>query len=146
MNTKPRVGAFVGIAFALMIPYFAFIVYFAIRLPVNHAPVWFTNTVGIWFVVNFCVLAFLAKRMFKGQGIGENQFTLGRATTKRGTWIIRSWGSYLVLVWVVLFIVGVKGTIEGKYALSRAIPAGAFLLFFIGIFGRSIHRTFRPKI
>jgi hypothetical protein len=97
MNTKPRVGAFVGIAFALMAPYFAF---------------------------------------------------MGTSTkkTKRATWIMRTWGSYLVLVWSVLFLIGVKGTIEGKYALSRVIPAGAFLLFFIGIFGWNIYRTFQGKI
>jgi hypothetical protein len=53
--------------------------------------------------------------------------------------------SYLVLVWSVLFLIGVKGTIQGKYVLGRAIPAGAFLLFYIGLFGWSIYRSSKRK-
>jgi hypothetical protein len=45
----------------------------------------------------------------------------------------------------VFFLNGVKGAIEGKYALSHAIPAGAFLLFFIGLFAWSIFRSFQKK-
>ena len=56
-----------------------------------------------------------------------------------GVWIFRVFGSYLVLVWSVLFLYGVKGTVQGKYPLARVIPAGAFLLFFISVFGWAIY-------
>jgi hypothetical protein len=46
--------------------------------------------------------------------------------------------SYLLIVWSLLFLYGVKETIRGEVPLRRAIPAGAFLLFFIGLFGWSL--------
>ena len=147
MNPKFRFGAFVGIAFALMVPYLAFVMYFSLRLPQNHWPSWFTNTIAVWFVANFLALTLLARRMFKKQGTEEPQGALRTSTkTKPAVWIMRIVGSYLVLLWSVFFLIGVKGTIEGKYVPSRAIPAGAFLLFFIGLFGWSIYRSFQKKV
>jgi hypothetical protein len=55
-------------------------------------------------------------------------------------------GAFVGIAFALIFIMGVKGTMEGKYVLGRAIPAGAFLLFFIGIFGWSIYRTFKAKV
>jgi protein-S-isoprenylcysteine O-methyltransferase Ste14 len=144
MNPKFRSGAFVGIAFALMVPYLAFVVYFSLRLPQNQWPSWFTNTIAVWFVATFVVLTFVARQMFKKQGAGEPRGALLNPTkTKLLVWIMRIVGSYLVLLWSVFFVIGVKGTIEGKYVLSRALTGGAFLLFFIGVFAWSIYRSFR---
>jgi len=129
-----------------MVPYLVFVMYFSLRLPQNHWPIWFTNTIAVWFVANFLALTLLARRMFKKRGTEEPQVAQRTSTkTKRAVWIIRIVSSYLVLLWSVLFLLGVKGTIEGKYVLSRAIPAGAFLLFFIGIFGWSIYRSFQKS-
>jgi hypothetical protein len=50
-----------------------------------------------------------------------------------------------VIVWSVLFVNGVKGTVRGEYPLDRAIPAGAFLMLFILLFGWLLYRSFRPK-
>jgi hypothetical protein len=120
--------------------------YFSLRLPQNHWPIWFTNTILIWFVANFLALTLLARRILKKKGAEEPQSAqLTSAKTKPAVWIMRIIASYLVLVWSVLFLIGVKGTIEGKYVPSRAIPAGAFLLFFIGLFGWSVYRSFRSK-
>jgi hypothetical protein len=58
---------------------------------------------------------------------------------------MRLYCSYLVSVWIGLFLYGVKETIEGKITPRRAIPAGAFLLFFIGIFGWSLYRSWAKK-
>jgi len=137
---------FVGTAFALMLPYLAFVMYFSLRLPQNHWPSWFTNTLLIWFIANFLALTLLARRIFKKTKTAEPQNALRTsAKTKPAVWIMRIVASYLVLVWSVLFFIGVKGTIEGKYLPSRAIPAGAFLLFFIGLFGWSVYRSFQRK-
>jgi hypothetical protein len=147
MTPKFGSGIFVGAAFALMVPYLVFVVYFSFRLPQNHWPSWFTNTILIWFVANFLALMLLARRMYKKQGATEPQSAPRPSTkTKLGVWIMRVVASYLVIVWSVLFLIGVKGTIQGKYALGRALPAGAFLLFFIGLFGWSVYRSFQRKV
>ena len=146
MNPKFRSIVLVGATFALMLPYLAFVMYFSMRLPQNHWPLWFTNTILIWFAANFLALTLLARRIFEKQGSTEQQNALRTSTkTKPAVWIMRIVASYLVLVWSVLFLIGLIGTIQGKYAPSRAIPAGAFLLFFIGLFGWSIYRSFRSK-
>jgi hypothetical protein len=146
INPKPRVGALVGTAFALTVPFFAFVLYFAMRLPQNHWPTWFTNTILVWFVTNFLILGFLAPRLLKRQAVEAPQSALlASAKAKPTMWIMRFVGSYLVLLWSVFFLIGVKEIVEGKYPLGRAIPAGAFLLFFIGIFGWSVYRSFSRR-
>jgi len=47
----------------------------------------------------------------------------------------------LVSFWSVLFLFATVQTVRGKIPLERAIPAGAFILFFIGLFGWSIYRA-----
>ena len=146
MNPKFRYSVFVVTAFALMLPYLAFVVYFSIRLPQNNWPDWFTNTILVWFIANFLVLTLLARRIFKKQGAAESLDASRPSTkTKVKVWIVRIVASYLVLLWSVFFLIGVKGTIQGKYALGRALPAGAFLLFFIGLFAWSIYRSFQGR-
>jgi hypothetical protein len=147
MNSKSRSGALIGTAFALMIPYLAFVMYFSFRLPQNHLPSWFTNTILVWFVANLLVLMLLARRIFKNEGAVTLQGPLRpSAKTKPAVWVVRIFASYLVLVWSVLFIVGLTGTIRGKYAPSRALPVGAVLLFFIVFFGWGVYRSFQKKI
>lgn len=147
MNPKFRFAVFFGTAFALMLPYLAFVVYFSLRLPQNQWPSWFTNTIAVWFVANFLALMLLARRTFKAQGPAESQDAPPtQARAKPLVWIMRIVASYLVIVWSVLFLQGVKGTVQGRFAFGRAIPAGAFLLFFIGLFGWSVYRSFRAKV
>jgi hypothetical protein len=130
----------------LMVPYVAFVVYFSLRLPQNQLPSWFTNSIAAWFVANFVVLTFAARRMFKKQATEEPRGALVNPTkTKLMVFIMRIVGLYLVLLWSVFFVIGVKGTIEGKYVLSRALIGGAFLLFFMGVFTWSIYRSFQKR-
>jgi hypothetical protein len=146
MKTKSRSTAFIGIAFALMAPCLAFVIYSVLRFPQGGMPDWFAYVTLVWFAGVVVVMTLLAKRMFK-KNASDDAKSLPSTSLKatRTIWIMRIVGSYLVAVWTVLLIIGVKGTIEGKYQLIRAIPAGLFLLFFIGIFGWSIYRTFKPK-
>ena len=147
MNPKFRAGILVGAAFALMVPYLAFVMYFSPRLPEDHWPGWFINTILVWFTANIIALTLLARRISKKRGAAEQHGEVRpSAKTKTAVWIMRIFGSYLVLVWSVLFLIGVKGTIQGKYALSSVLPAGAFLLFFIGLFGWSVYRSFQRKV
>ena len=145
MNPKRKVGVFVGSAFALMLPYFAFVMFFSLRFPQNRWPIWFTDTILVWFAANFLILVLVAKRVFTKQGPQGLQDSPSSAKTKRAIWIARIVASYLVIVWSILFINGARGTLEGKYPLNRALPAGVFLLFFIVLFAWSVYRTFRKK-
>jgi hypothetical protein len=147
MNPKLRMGSVIGAAFALMIPYLAFVMYFSTRFPQGNWPSWYTNTILVWFVANFLALTLLVRRISKKQGQVEPQGAKRLpAKAKLAVWFTRIFASYLVLVWIGFFLYGLKGTIEGKYPLSRALPAGAFLLFFIGLFGWSVYRSFPKKV
>ena len=142
MNPQRRAAVLVGTTVALTIPYIAFVLYFSLRFPPNHWPVWFTDILAVWFIANFVVVYLIGKRMAKKHA-PTNTTEPRKASV--GIWIFRVFGSYLVLVWIVLFLDGVKGTLQGKYPLARVIPAGAFLLFFISVFGWAIFRSFRSK-
>jgi hypothetical protein len=145
MNPRSRVLILVGAAFALMVPYIAFVLYFSLRFPPNDWPTWFTNVLGVWFIANFGALYLIVRRMAKKRPPDEKSPIQSRKASA-GVWIVRAVGSYLVIQWSIFFLYGVKGTIQGQYPLNRAIPAGTFLLFFIVLFGWAIYRSFRPKV
>jgi hypothetical protein len=138
MNPKYRPAIFFGIVFVLMSPYLGFVMYYSQRFPSNQWPAWFTNTIAVWFIANFLICVLLVKRIFRGQVVDPQK-------ARRASTIVQIVVSYLLIVWSVGFLYGVKETIQGKFPLSRAIPAGAFLLFFIGIFGWSLYRARRGK-
>ena len=54
-------------------------------------------------------------------------------------------GVRLLMFWGLLFLYGAVQTLRGKFPLERAIPAGAFLLFFIGLFGWALYRAKRSR-
>jgi hypothetical protein len=99
----------------------------------------------VWFIANFVAVYLIGRRMAKKQQQPNAKTPMQPRRASAGVWILRAFGSYLVLVWSVLFLYGVKGTVRGEYPLGRAIPAGAFLLFFIVLFGWGVYRSFRPK-
>jgi hypothetical protein len=68
MNPKYRPAFILGMVFVLMAPYFGFVIYYSQRFPPNHWPSWLTNTIAIWFIVNFVTLMLLmrlTRRLFK---------------------------------------------------------------------------------
>jgi hypothetical protein len=120
-----------------MAPYFGFVLYYSRRFPQNQWPSWFTNTIAIWFIANFLALMFLVRltnRLFNHQPVDAEQARTFVAKAQRTS--IR-----LVILWSLLFVYGAVQTARGKFSLERAIPAGAFLLFFIGLFGWSAYRA-----
>jgi hypothetical protein len=138
MNPRHRPPIFLGIVFVLMAPYLGFVMYYSYRSPSNQWPTWFTNTIAVWFIANFLLIMLLAKRIFSGQVVEPQK-------VRRASAIAQIVSSYLLIVWSLLFLYGVEETIQGKLPLNRAIPAGAFLLFFIGIFGWGLYRARRRK-
>jgi hypothetical protein len=139
MNPKYRPAIFFGIVFVLMAPYLGFVMYYSQRFPSNQWPAWFTNTIAVWFIANFLIIVLLVNRIFRGQVLDpEKARSVGEKSVRTST--------RLVIFWSLLFLYGVKETIQGKFPLSRAIPAGAFLLVFIGIFGWGVYRAKREKV
>ncbi len=145
MNNRSKSIAFVAIAFALTVPLIAFATFFSLRFQPNHLPPWFGNTLCVWFVANFLILLLVAKKLFKKQSIAEEKTSVLSPKKSRYLWITRGITGYLVLIWTVLFVKGVIGTVRGEYEPVRAIPAGIFLLFFILLFGWAFYRSFRPN-
>jgi hypothetical protein len=138
MNTRNRAAILMAITFALMVPYLGFAIYYSQRFPSNQMPDWFTNTLIIWFTTNFLILMLFAKFIFKKQ-VADVQIDSGALAKSRTI------SARLVILWSGFFVYGVVETVRGKYPLSRAIPAGAFLLVFIGIFGWSLFRSRQTK-
>lgn len=145
MNNRSKPIAFVAIAFALTIPLIAFATFFSLRFQQNYWPAWFADTLGIWFVANFLILLLVGKKVFKKTNIAAEKTSVLTSKTGRRLWIIRGVIGYLVLIWSVLFVKGVIGTVRGEYETARAIPAGIFLLFFILLFGWALYRSFQPN-
>jgi hypothetical protein len=145
MNPRSRAAVLIGTAVALTVPYVAFVVCFSFKFPKNHWPVWFTNVLLVWFVANFVAVYLIARRMAKKHPPPNAKLHEQPRKNNAGVWILRAVGFYLVIVWSVFFVNGVKETVRGEYPLDRAIPAGAFLLFFILLFGWLLYRSFRPK-
>ena len=132
--------------FVLMAPYLGFVMYYSQRFPPNQWPAWFTNAIAVWFIANFLIIVLLVKRIFRRQGQREVQVVddaeRARSVVEKS---VRT-STRLVIFWSLLFLYGVKETIQGKIPISRAIPAGAFLLVFIGIFGWGVYRAKREKV
>jgi len=125
----------------LMAPYFGFVLYYSRRFPPNHWPSWFPNTILIWFIANFLawvLLERLTRRLFKNQPVDAEK---ARAAVEK----VQRTSIRLVIFWSLLFVYGAVQTARGKFPLERAIPAGAFLIFFIGLFGRSVYRAKRTR-
>jgi hypothetical protein len=145
MNNRSKSIVFVAIAFALTVPLIAFATFFSLRFQPNHLPPWFCNTLCIWFIANFLILLLVAKKLFKKQSIAEEKTFVLSPKKSRHLWITRGITGYLVLIWTVLFVKGVIGTVRGEYELARAIPAGIFLLLFILLVGWTLYRSFQPN-
>ena len=59
--------------------------------------------------------------------------------------LARAWVMYLVAIWSGFFIYGAYRTLKGDFPMERAIPAGAFLLAFIGLFSWSLYRDYQAR-
>jgi hypothetical protein len=141
MNPKYRSVIFMGMVSVLMAPYFGFVIYYSRKFPSHQWPTWFTNAIAIWFIANFVavmLLVRLTRRIFGNQVV---DVVKARVLEDKA---IRT-NTRLVILWRLLFLYGVVITVRGKIPLERAIPAGAFLLLFIGIFGWSVYRAKRGR-
>lgn len=82
---------------------------------------------------DFFIGLFLGKRIFRGQVVDAEKARAAVATSA-------TLSKRLVNLWILFFLYGVIETAQEKIPLNRAIPAGAFLLAFIGVFGWIAYR------
>ena len=122
---------------ALLVPYFVVFIYFAaIRPGQSHQPPpdWLPYF-GMAFMLFFMIFApFASRRIFRHARQGSPVREQPAPPSFRGGVVA------LLLVWSGLFFYGAYGTIMGKFPVRRAIPAGAFLLAFIGLFSWQLYR------
>jgi hypothetical protein len=136
MNPKRKLAFLYLIVLVLMAPYFWFVIHFSSQYPSGHWPDWLT--LPTWFTVNFLILLLAIKRIFRGQVVDAEKARIARAKSV-------TLSTRLVILWSLIFLYGVKETLQGKIPLNRALFAGTFLLFFIGIFGWRVYRAKREK-
>lgn len=130
MNAKTKLAL---LLFGLAIPYLTFVIYFGMHFQHAPAPTWFTNTLMTWFAANFSIFVLFARRLRGPSVPTEEQRALSANWARLG--------ARLILLWVGLFVYVLIMTLQGKIPLNRALPAGAFLLFFIGTFGWNAYRV-----
>jgi hypothetical protein len=133
---------FVLAVLALMIPYFAFLMYVSVHYPSgawpNPWPLWLRYTLPGWLIANWILTEVLRKRMLKVEVAEPEKTRLARSVSLR---ISVSLGIF----WCLLFVGVVLEGVRGKLALDRAIPPGIFLLLFTGFLGWGIYRAERGR-
>jgi hypothetical protein len=145
MNPKHRPVIFLAITFVVMAPLIAFIMYGALHFPKGQWPIWATNTMGAWFAACFLILMLVARRSFRKQPTDSQVQTKDAEKARSVLRGLQIRFTSLVIFWSGLFLYGAMKTIQGRFPLERAIPAGAFLLIFIGLFGWALYQSRRSK-
>ncbi len=128
--------------YGLILAYMALLIYFVFPRSGHPEPVlpsWFPYF-GLSYIFGSIVLVvFLSRRV-------SSNAAQGVSTTPRSTpWRARAWATYLIAIWSGLFIYGAYRTLKGDFPMERAIPAGAFLLAFIGLFSWSLCRDIQAR-
>jgi hypothetical protein len=126
----------------LILLYMALVVYFVFPRsghPEPMLPSWFPYF-GLSYIFGSIVLVvFLSRR------ISRNAAQEASTKAQSDPSLARAWVMYLIAIWSGLFIYGVYGTLKGDFPVERAIPAGAFLLAFIGLFSWLLYRDTQTR-
>jgi hypothetical protein len=122
----------------LAVPYLIFVLFFGLKAApgsANPFPPWFPWVVLTYMLSSITLASVLAPRFFRNvprppDAQASPYSNLAKAQTLS-----------LILVWSCFFICGALKTVKGDFLVERALPAGAFLLAFISLFGWSLRRT-----
>ncbi|HXC47934.1 MAG TPA: hypothetical protein VNU20_06555 [Candidatus Sulfotelmatobacter sp.] len=124
---------FMGMAF----PYLIFVLFFALRATpgsANPFPSWFPWVALAYMLGSISLASVLAPRFFR------NVPPPPEAVARQYLKIAKGQTMALILLWAGLFIYGAYKTLRGDLPVERALPAGGFLLAFIGFFAWSLRR------
>lgn len=128
---KPRSKILV-LLLVLIVPYMAAVLYFASRQPQQSLPTWLLYLGALYFVGSM-VLAIISQR-------GPHDTAHDSARSQSASQWVRGRATGLVVLWSAFLLYGVHKTLRGDFPLKRALPAGAFLLAFIGLFSWLLYR------
>ena len=134
MSPKTKVSIlFLGLAF----PYMLFVLFFALKAAPGSThpfPSWFPWVALTYMLTSILLASVLTPRFFRNASRPPDAQAGGYLRIAEGQTL------YLVLLWSGLFIYGAYKTLHGDLPIERALPAGAFLLAFIGLFAWSGRR------
>ena len=125
MQAKNKIRTLI---FGLVLPYFAVVMYFVLRIQDDPLPTWFPYF-GMTYLLGTIILVTVASRRIV-RGTQPQTPVKPRPALRIAP---RAWARYLIAAWCGFFLWGAVETIKGKVEWQRAVPAGAFLLAFIGL-------------
>jgi hypothetical protein len=135
MQPKNKIRALI---FGLVLPYLTLVMYFVLRIQDHPLPTWFPYF-GLTYLLGSIILVRVVSR--KNRQGEQPKVVQSRPALRL---VLRAWAGYLIAVWSGLFLWGAAETIRGKLEWQRALPAGAFLLAFIGLFARLLYTDIKP--
>jgi hypothetical protein len=128
---KPRTKI-LSLFFGLILPYVALVLYFAVRLPQRSLPTWLLYFGGLYIFGSVVLVVVVGRR------ISQDAAQSSEKSQAAPRWV-RGRATSLVAFWSALFFYGAYKTLRGDFPLERALPAGAILLAFIGLFSWLLH-------
>ncbi len=134
-NPKEKI---VALTFALVLPYIAIVMYFALRVQEHPLPNWFPYFGLSYILGTMIVVMVFSRKVHRATALKQKE-------TPRSAWLwlSRAWMAYLVAVWSGFFIWGAYLTLKGSLQWRRSLPAGAFLLAIIIVFAWALYKDFR---
>ena len=136
MQARNKVRALI---FGLVLPYFAVVMYFVLRIQEHPLPTWFPYFGLSYLLGSVILVSVVSRRIARGT---EPQTAVRSRPAVRI--VLKAWAGYLIAVWCVFFLWGAVETIKGKLEWQRALPAGVFLLAFIALFARWLYTDIKP--
>jgi len=134
---KPRTKT-LNLFFGLILPYMALVLYFAFRLPQQSLPTWLLYFGSVYIFGSIVLVVAVGRRI--ARDTAQNSETSQAASR----WV-RGRATSLVALWSVLFLYGAYKTLRSDFPLERALPAGAILLAFIGLFSWLLHKDSQAR-
>jgi hypothetical protein len=135
MQAKNKIRALI---FSLVLPYFAVVMYFVLRIQEHPLPAWFPYFGMVYLLGSIILVTGVSRRIARG---AQPQTAVQPRPAVRIA--LRAWAGYLIAIWCGFFLWGTVETIQGKLEWQRALPAGVFLLAFIALFARWLYTDFR---
>jgi len=136
-----------ALVFGLVLPYFALVMYFVLRMQgrpqEQPLPTWFPYFGMAYLLGTILVVTVISRRIARGAKPEPAQNVVKSRPAVRIA--LRAWAGYLIAVWCGLFLYGAVETIRGKLEWQRTLPAGVFLLIFIGLFSRWLYTDIKSQ-
>jgi cytochrome bd-type quinol oxidase subunit 2 len=137
VQPKTKVRALI---IGLILPYFTFLLYFLLRLQEHPLPTWLPYFCLTYLLGSMILVVTFGRKITRGE---QPQSVQKLQPARRS--MLRTSAGYLIAVWCGLFLWGAYQAIKGHLAWEMALPAGAFLLAFIALFGRLLYSDIKPS-